>query len=69
MPVLSCAESGDIRIVQEDVAELAEDAHHLLGRRVLRGLGKPALTPHIARPEQKQEDSRERHAGFTCLKI
>jgi hypothetical protein len=31
---------------------------------VLRRLGKPVLTPHIARPEQKQEDSSEPQAGL-----
>jgi hypothetical protein len=62
------AESGDVRIVQQHVAELADDAHHLLGRRVLRGLGETrdqagVLDREEALGNRDGHDRGQRHGG------
>src|SRR5215831_17281030 len=62
------AEAGDVRIAQQHRAELAQDAHHLLGRGILGGFGKAldhagVLDREEALRNLKGHDHGQRHGG------
>src|SRR5262249_1157429 len=62
------AEAGDVRIAQQHRAELAQDAHHLLGGRILGGFGKALDHAGVLDREEafrnlKGHDHGQRHGG------
>ncbi len=62
------AEAGDVRIAQQHRAELAQDAHHPLGRCILGGFGKALDHPGVLDREKalrnlKGHDHGQRHGG------
>src|SRR5262245_51628936 len=62
------AEAGDVRIAQQHRAKLAQDAHRLLGRRILGGFGKALDDAGVLDREEalrnlKGHDHGQRHRG------